>query len=63
MAGAKEARLPALEAERARTKQLADITAHLDTLDDDELDLRLRQYQCASGQLRMGKTNRRSRGR
>jgi len=57
MAGAKEARLPALEAERARAKQLADITAHLDTLDDDELDLRLRQYQRASGRLQMGKTN------
>jgi len=43
--------LPALEAERARAKQLADITVHLDTLDDDELDLRLRQYQRASGRL------------
>ena len=42
-AGAKEARLSAFEAERARSKRLAEITAHLDTLDDDELDLRLRQ--------------------
>ena len=43
-ARAKEARLSALEAERARSKRLAEITAHLDTLDEDELDLRLRQY-------------------
>ena len=61
-AGAKEARLSALEADRARSKRLAEITAHLDALSDDEHDLRLRQYQRASGQLRMGKTNRRSRG-
>ena len=62
-AGAKEARLSALEAEQFRAKRLAEITAHLDTLDDDELDLCLRQYQRASGRLRMGKTNHRSRGR
>ena len=62
-AGAKEARLSALEAEQFRAKRLAEITAHLDTLDDDELDLLLRQYQRASGRLRMGKTNHRSRGR
>jgi len=42
--GAKEARLAALEAGQVRAKRLAEITAHLDTLDDDELDLRLRQY-------------------
>ena len=62
-AGAKEARLSALEAERKRSKRFEEIKAHLDTLDDDELDLRLRQYQRATGRLRMGKTNRRSRGR
>ena len=62
-ADAKEARLAALEAGQARAKRLAEITAHLDTLDDDELDLRLRQYQRASGRLRMGKTNHRRRGR
>ena len=62
-AGAKEARLAALEAGQARAKRLAEITAHLDTLDNDELDLRLRQYQRATGKLRMGKTNNRSRGR
>ena len=47
-AGAKEARLSALEAEQFRAKRLAEITTHLDTLDDDELDLRLRQYQSAT---------------
>ena len=62
-AGAREARLWALEAEQFRAKQRAEITAHLDTLDDDELDLRLRQYLRANGRLRMGKTNQRGRGR
>ena len=61
--GAREARLAALEAGQARAKRLAEITAHLDTLDNDELDLRLRQYQRASGQLRLGKTNQGGRGR
>ena len=42
-AGAKEARLAALEAGQAKAKRLSEITAHLDTLDNDELDLRLRQ--------------------
>ena len=54
-AGAREARLAALEARQPRAKRLAEITAHLDTLDDDELDLRLRQFQRASGRLGMGK--------
>jgi len=62
-AGAREARLAALEAGQARAKRLAEITDHLDTLDDDELDLRLRQIQRASGRLQMGKTNHRRRGR
>ena len=61
-AGAKEARLAALEASQSRAKRLAEITAHLDTLDNDELDLRLRQYQPATGRLWMGKTNHRGRG-
>ena len=61
-AGAKAARLSALEAGQARAKRLSGITAHLDTLDDDELDLRLRQYQRATGRLRMDKTNHRGRG-
>ena len=62
-AGAREARLSALEAGQVRAKRLAEITAHLDTLDNDELDLRLRQYQRATGRLRMDKTNHRGRGR
>ena len=62
-AGAKKAHLSGLEAEQARAKRLAEITAHLDTLNDDGLDLRLRQYQRATGRLRMGKANHRSRGR
>ena len=61
-AGAKEARLAVLEAGQARGKRLAEITAHLDTLDDDKLDRRLRQYQRASRRLRMGETNQRGRG-
>jgi len=58
-AGAREARLAALEAGQAKVKRLAEITAYLDTLDSDELDLRLRQYQHATGKLRMGKANQR----
>ncbi len=62
-AGAKEARLAALEAGQVRTKRMAEITAHLDALGDDELDRCLRQYQRATGRLRMGETNQRGRGR
>jgi len=40
--GSQRSCLSALKAERARSKRLAEITAHLDTLDDDELDLCLR---------------------
>ena len=58
-AGAKEARLSALEAGQARVKRMAEITAHLDTLGDDDLDRRLRQYQRASGRMRLGETNQR----
>ena len=42
--GAKEARLAALEAGQARAKRMSEITAHLNTLGDDDLDRRLRQY-------------------
>ena len=52
-AGAKAARLFALEAVQSRVKRLSEITAHLDTLGDDELDSRLRQYRRASGRMRM----------
>ncbi len=61
-AGAKEARLSALEAGQARAKRMAEITAHLDTLGDDDLDRRLRQYQRASGRMRLGETNQRGGG-
>ena len=52
-AGAKEARLAALEAGRVRAKRLAEITSHLDTLDDDELDRRLRHYRRTRSRVRM----------
>jgi len=61
-AGAKEARLSALEAGQTRAKRMAEITAHLETRGDDDLDRRLRQYQRASGRMRMGETNQRGRG-
>ena len=60
--GAKEARLSALEAGQVRAKRMAEITAHLDTLGDDDLDCRLRQYQRASGRMRLGETNQRGGG-
>ena len=41
---------------------MAEITAHLDTLGDDDLDRRLRQYQRASGRMRLGETNQRGGG-
>ena len=62
-AGAKAARLSALEQAQSRAKRLSEITAHLDRLDDDEFDRRLRQYRRASGRMRMGKTNHRRRDR
>ncbi len=52
-AGANAARLAALEAGQVRAKRLAEITSHLDTPDDDELDRRLRRYRRASGRVRM----------
>ena len=61
-AGANAARLAALEAGQVRAKRMAEITAHLDTLDDDDLDRRLRQYQRASGRMRLGETNQRGGG-
>ena len=62
-AGAKDARLSALEDAQRRSRRRAEIMEHLDRLGDDELDRRLRQYQRASGRLRMDKTNNRRRGR
>ena len=59
---AKEARLSVLQAGQAKAKRMAEITAQLDTLGDDDLDRRLRQYQRASGRMRMGETNQPGRG-
>ncbi len=50
---ANAARLSALEAGQVRAKRLAEITSHLDTLDDDELDRRLRHYRRTSSRVRM----------
>ena len=61
--GAKEARLAALKDGQARAKRLGETTAHLDSLGDDELDRRLRQYQRASRRMRMGEANQRGGGR
>ena len=61
-AGAQAARLAALKAGQARAKRMAEITAHLDALGDDDLDRRLRQNQRASGRMRMGATNQPGRG-
>ena len=61
-AGANAARLAALEAGQARAKRMAEITAHLGTLGDDDFDCRLRQYQRVSGRMRMGETNQGGRG-
>ncbi len=52
-AGAQAARLAALEAGQARAKRMAEITAHLDRLDDAELDRRLRHYRRTSSRVRM----------
>ena len=61
-AGAKEARLSALEDGQARAKRLGGTSTHLGTLGDYKLDRRLRQYQRASGRMRMGETNQRGPG-
>jgi len=49
----------ALEIRWAMANRLAKITAHLDTLDVDELDLRLVLYQRATGRLWMGAASQR----
>ena len=46
---AREASLAGLEAAQKCYKRQVEITAHLDTLDGDELDLRLRHIQRANG--------------
>ncbi len=56
-AGANAARLAALEKAQSRARRMAKITADIDSLGDDELDRRLRQYRRAGSRLRVGKTD------
>jgi len=59
--GEQAARLAALEDANERARRMANIEADIDSLDDDELDRRLRQFRRAGGRLRMGKANRHKR--
>jgi len=59
--GEQAARLAALEDANERARRMAEITADVDSLGDDELDRRLRQFRRAGGRLRMGKSNHHSR--
>ncbi len=56
-AGAKEARLSALEAAQRRSKRRVEIEAEIAGLSDDALRQRLRQYRRASGRVRLGKAD------
>jgi len=49
--------LAALEKAQSRARRMAKITADIDSLGDDELDRRLRQYRRAGSRLRVGKTD------
>ena len=55
--GEQAARLAALEKAQSRARRMAKITADIDSLGDDELDRRMRQFRRAGGRLRMGKAN------
>ena len=55
--GEQAARLAALEKAQSRARRMAKITADIDSLGDDELDRRLRQYRRAGSRLRVGPTN------
>ncbi len=59
--GEQAARLSALEDANERARRMAEITADVDSLGDDELDRRLRQFRRAGGRLRMGKADRHKR--
>ena len=52
-AGAKEARLAALEAVQRRSKRRVDIETEIASLSDDALRQRLRKYRRARGWVRM----------
>ena len=57
-AGAKEARLSALEAAQRRSKRRVEIEAEIAGLSDDALRQRLRQYRRASsGRVRVGQAD------
>ena len=56
-AGAKEARLAALEAVQRRSKRRVEIEAEIASLSDDALRQRLRKYRRAGGRVRVGQAN------
>ena len=56
-AGAKEARLAALEAVQRRSKRRVEIEAEIAGLSDDVLRRRMRQYRRARGRVRMGQAD------
>ena len=56
-AGAKEARLAALEAVQRRFKRWVDIETEIASLSDDALRQRLRKYRRAGGGVRVGQAD------
>ena len=56
-AGAKEARLAALEAVQRRSKRRVEIEAEIAGLSDDVLRQRMRRYRRARGGMRMGQAD------
>ena len=56
-AGAKEARLAALEAVQRRSKRRVDIETEIASLSDDALRQRLRKYRRAGGGVRVGQAD------
>ena len=56
-AGAKEARLAALEAVQRRSKRRVEIAAEIASLSDDALRQRLRKYRRAGGGVRVGQAD------
>jgi len=56
-AGAKEARLAALEAVQRRSKRRVEIEAEIAGLSDDALRQRLRKYRRAGGGVRVGQAD------
>ena len=56
-AGAKEARLAALEAVQRRSKRRVQIEAEIAVLSDDALRQRLRKYRRAGGGVRVGQAD------